>query len=190
MLSRLAEQVGPGPGSTHRPWTRVGVVFATGHVFYELVAGVGMPIASVIGPAPAAALFGSGGVVAFREAGRQPRSRDRTFAVLNGVFLAAVLAHFSGWPRARRWGLPWLTECEGLSGRLMPPYNLMLYASGVAAVGGVVETGRGRGWRAVTPAVLVPAVVVPWLIGEQHRDHARLVDQAQRTPGWWNRRLR
>jgi hypothetical protein len=186
MLNRRAA----GPQPTRRPWTRVGVVGATGHVFYELAAGVGMPFASVLGPAAAAALFGSGGVVAFREAGRQPRSLDTTFALLNGCFLSAVLAHFAGWPRTRRRGLPWLTECEGLSGRLMPPYNLMLYASGVAAVGGVVETGRGRGWRAVTPAVLVPAVVVPWLIGEQHRDHARLVAQAQRRAGWWNRRLR
>ena len=163
---------------------------ATGHVFYGLVAGVGMPFASVIGAAPAATLFGLGGVVAFREAGRLPRSRDTTFAVLNGFFLSAVLAHLSAWPRTSRRGLPWLTECEGLSGRLMPPYNLMLYASGVAAVGGLLETGRGRGWRGVAPAVLVPAVVVPWLIGEQHRDHARLVAQAQRRPGWWNRRLR
>src|SRR5215210_2464504 len=117
MLSRPA---GPaGPFSTRRPWTRLGVVGATGHVFYELAAGVGMPFASVIGPAPAATLFGLGGVVAFREAGRQPRSRDTTFAVLNGFLLSAVLGHFSSWPRTRRGGLPWLTECEGLSGRLI-----------------------------------------------------------------------
>jgi hypothetical protein len=187
--ARVTGQV-PTPTPARRPWTRVGTAGVCAHVFYELGAGVGMPLASLLGPGPAAALFGGGGVVAFREAGRQPRSRDTAFAVLNGVFLSAVVAHFSAWPRLWRRGLPWLTECEGLSGRLMPPYNVLLYGSGIAAVGGLVETGRGHGWRAVVPAVLVPAAVVPWLVGEQHRDHARLMAQAQRRPGWWNRRLR
>jgi len=159
------------------------------HVFYELGAGVGMPFASRLGPAPAATVWALSSAAAFREAGRQPPSRDPVFAVLNGMFLSAVIAHFAAWPRTWSAGLPWLTECEGLSGRLMPPYNLLLYVSGVAAVGGLVETGRGRGRRAFAP-LLVPAVVVPWLVREQHRDHARLIAQAQRRPGWWNRRLR
>jgi hypothetical protein len=180
----------PAPTPARRPWTRVGTVGACAHIFYELGAGVGMPFASLIGPGPAAAVFGGGGVLAFREAGRQPRSRDTAFAMLNGFFLSAVLAHFSGWPQSSAAKLRWLTECEGLSGRLMPPYNLLLYMSGVAAVGGLVETGRGRGRQAVVPAVLVPAAIVPWLVGEQHRDHARLRDQARRRPGWWNRRRR
>jgi hypothetical protein len=195
MLNRLfdgAQVTGHAstPASASRPWTRVGTVGACAHVFYELGAGVGMPFVSLIGPGPAAAIFGGGGVVAFRAAGRQPRSRDSAFAMLNGLLLSAVLAHLSGWPRSSSARLPWLTECEGLSGRLMPPYNVLLYVSGIAAVGGLVETGRGRGWRAVAPAVLVPAAIVPWLVGEQQRDHARLLAQAQRRPRWWNRRLR
>jgi hypothetical protein len=65
-------------------------------VFYELAAGVGMPLASRLGPRAAAALWGAGTVVAFREAGRQPQSRDSAFAALNAGFLSAAIAHFVG----------------------------------------------------------------------------------------------
>jgi hypothetical protein len=101
--------------------------------------------------------------------------------VLDGLYVGAVVAHLAAWPRTRPW-LPWLTECEGMSGRLMPAYNLVLLGSVVAGVGGLVEARRP--WAAVVPLV-VAAVMVP----EQHREHARLVAQARRRPGWWNRRL-
>jgi hypothetical protein len=130
------------------------------------------------------ALWSAGTVVAFREAGRQPHSRDSAFAALNATFLSAVIAHFAGWPRTSVAGLPWLTECEGLSGRLMAPYNLMLYVSGLAALGGLVENRRGALWGA-----LVPALAVPRLVREQHREYARLRVRAAQRPGWWNRRL-
>jgi hypothetical protein len=39
------------------------------HVFYELTAGVRMPLAFRIGPQAASAVFGVGGVVVFRQAG-------------------------------------------------------------------------------------------------------------------------
>src|SRR3954447_23984035 len=86
---------------TGRPWTRLGTVALAAHVFYELAAGVGMPFASRLGAGPAAAVWGSGSVLVFRHAGRQDRSDDKAFAVLNGMFLTAVLAHFTGWPRRR-----------------------------------------------------------------------------------------
>ena len=172
-----------------RLWTRVGTVANCAHVFYELAAGVGMPLASRVGPAPSAALFGGGTLLLVRAAGRQPRSRDPVFAVANAMFLSAVLAHLAAWPRTRVAGLPWLTECEGLSGRLMPPYNLVLYTSGVAAIGGLVETGRDRPWRAAAIGTAVPVVLVPWLGRLQHEEHHRLRAEARRRPRWWNRRL-
>ena len=141
-----------------RLWTRVGTVANCAHVFYELAAGVGMPLASRVGPAPSAVLFGGGSLLLVREAGRQPRSRDMAFVVANATFLSTVLAHLTAWPRTRVAGLPWLTECEGLSGRLMAPYNLVLYTSGVAAIGGLVETGRDRPWRAAAIGTAVPVV--------------------------------
>lgn len=167
-----------------RPWTQAATVAVGAHVFYELAAGVAMPLASLVGPGPAAAFVGAGSAVAFREAGRQPRSRDAAFAVLNGMFLSAVIAHFASWPRTRVAGLPWLTECQGLTGRLMPPYNAILYASGVAALGGLLENRRGALW-----GTAVPAAMVPFLMFEAPREYARLRAQARRRPRWWNRRL-
>ena len=173
-----------GRRSARRFWTRLGTLGAAAHVFYELGAGVGMPLASRAGAAPTAALWGASSVVAFREAGRQPPSRDAAFAVLNGMFLSAVVAHLTGWPRRRVAGLPWLTECEGLTGRVLAPYNVLLYVSGVAAVGGLAENRRGV-WGA-----LLPLGLTPWLRREQWREISRLRLQARREPRWWNRRLR
>jgi hypothetical protein len=184
MLARSATGSLVLEGSGRRPWTRVGSVGIAAHVFYELAAGVGMPFASRLGPVPAAVCWGAGSAIAFRQAGRQPPSRDAAFAALNGGFLSAVIAHFAGWPRTKLAGLPWLTECEGLTGAPIQPYNVILHVSGVAAVGGLAENRRGR-----VLGVVIAAVLVPWLIGEQHRELGRLRAQARRRPGWWNRRL-
>jgi hypothetical protein len=175
----------PPVGFQRRPWTRLGTVGASAHVFYELAAGVGMPFASRVGPTSAAAFWGASTVIAVREAGRQPRSRDAAFAALNATLLSAVIAHFASWPRKRVAGLPWLTECEGLSGKVIQPYNVILYTSAVATIGGLAENRHGR-----VLGVLLPAVLVPWLMSEQHREFSRLLAQARRHPGWWNRRLR
>lgn len=144
-----------------------------------------MPFASRLGPTTTAALWASSTVAAYHHAGKQAGSRDVVFAVLNGAYLSAVIAHFLAWPRTTKSGLPWLTECEGLRGPVIAPYNAILHVSAVAAIGGLLENRRGAAW-----GVLVPAVTVPWLLGEQRREFQRLVVQARRHPGWWNRRLR
>jgi hypothetical protein len=166
-----------------RPWTRLGTAGAGAHVLYELVCGVAVPFASRIGVWPATALYAVGSVVAIREAGRQPPERDRGFSVLCGFYLSAVLAHLAGWPRTSRAGLPWLTECEGIDGRPIAAYNVILYVSAVGAVGGLAEN-RGVAWGAA-----VPPVVVPLLVAVQHQEVARLQQQARARPRWWNRRL-
>ena len=165
-----------------RPWTQAAVLGGGAHVLYELLAGVGMPFAALVGPVPAAAWWVGSTALGVREAGRRPVSWDPVFAVVDGLYLAAVVAHLTGWPRVRPW-LPWLAECEGLRGPVVHPYNVVLWASGVAAVGGLRENRRG-----LAGALVVP-VVVPWLLGAQHREHRRLLTQARRRPGWWNRRL-
>jgi hypothetical protein len=165
-----------------RPWTRLGTVAIAAHVFYELACGVAMPSASIVGPAPAAAGWVSGSAWLYRSAGRQPRSRDRLFAVVNGVYLAAVIAHFAYWPKRWRAGVPLLVECEGLRGRVIVPYNMILYASGIAAAGGVYENRNLA--TAATPIVLVPI-----LIGLQRWEFMRIRRHARRRPAWWNRRL-
>lgn len=153
------------------------------HLAYELGAGVALPLASRLGAARVAVLYAGSAYVAFREAGRRASTADAAFAVLNGALLSAVLGHVASWPRTRRAGLPWLRECEGLEGRLIVPYNMILYASFVAAVGGLAENRRPL-WGLSTPLVLVPLFV-----SETPREYQRLLAQAAREPRWWNRRL-
>ena len=153
-----------------RPWTRAAASWTGAHVFYELLAGVAMPFASRLGPRTAAAFWAGSTVAAYHHAGRQPAARDDVFGALNGLYLSAVIAHFLGWPRTTRMGLPWLTECEGLTGPVISPYNVILHLSGITAVGGLVENRRAAVWGA-----LVPLLTVPWLLGEQQREFSRLV---------------
>jgi hypothetical protein len=166
-----------------RPWTRLAAIGAGAHVFYELAAGVAMPFASRTGPLPMAMVFGGSTAWVLDRAGRRPDG-DTMFSLIDGVYLSAVLGHFATWPRTSVAGVPWLVECEGLTGRLMPPYNLILHVSGVAAVAGLVENRRGGWW-----GVLVPLALTPALVFETPREYARLRTQARRRPRWWNRRL-
>lgn len=144
-----------------------------------------MPLASRVGVTAATTGYAVSSVVAYRTAGRLSSSRgDRRFAVANGLFASAVISHFTSWPRTTRAGLPWLTECEGIEGRLMGPYNALLYVSSVAAVGGAVENRRAWRWFAVTLLV-----VAPLLRRETSPEYQRLLTQAAERPRWWNRRL-
>nr|WP_146218433.1 hypothetical protein [Micromonospora acroterricola] len=170
-----------------RPLTRIATAGLAAHVFFELGAGVGMPAASVLGPAPAAGLWALTTGTLLRTAGTRPASSDGVFAVSNGVGLAAVIAHLRGWPRRRtRLGLPWLRECEGLGPELMRYYNPILYVSGAAALGALLRENRS----APRYVPLLTLGLVPLLIVTQHAEHWRLREMSHRRPGWWNRRLR
>lgn len=174
----------PGSFVNQRSWTRAGVVAVSGHLVYELLAGVSVPMASRVG-IKSVTRYAAGAVALYRAADHVPPSRGhRRFAVLNGLFASMVIAHFTSWPRTTRAGLPWLIECEGIEGRLIGPYNLLLHGSAVAAVAGVVENRRGWPWFVATVAV-----VVPLLRRETDREFQRLLAQADQTPRWWNRRL-
>jgi hypothetical protein len=157
-----------------------------GHVLFELVAGVGMPLASIAGPVPAASLWvlTIGGL--WRAAGIRPASADRLFAIVNGLGLTAVVAHLTGWPHTRsRLALPWLEDCEGLGPELMRFYNPILYISGAACVVGLIRENRSA---PAGPALLTLALT-PTLIAIQHREFHRPTQVAAAEPGWWNRRL-
>jgi hypothetical protein len=169
-----------------RPLTRVTAASTAGHVFFELAAGVGMPLTSLLGPVPAATAWAVGTATAWRAAGTRPTADDPAFTVLNSVSLAAVIAHLIGWPRRRtRLGIPWLTDCEGLGPRLMPYYNPILYVSGTAAVAGLLleNDSAPRSLPLLTPPL------VPLLVAAQRAEHRRLKAIAAARPGWWNRRL-
>jgi hypothetical protein len=169
-----------------RPFTRLATAGLAGHVFFELAAGVGMPFASVVGPLPAAIVWASGSVTLDRLAARPSPAGDRVLTAMNGLGLAAVVAHLAGWPRRRtRVGLPWLVDCEGLGPDLMRWYNPVVHASGVAALGGLLAENRAAprwlGWSQLA--------AVPVLVRLQHGEHRRLRALARTRPGWWNRRL-
>jgi hypothetical protein len=168
-----------------RRWTRLGTVAIAAHAFYELASGVAMPFSSFVGPAPASALWATGSMWLSRTAGRRPHSDDGFFAVVNGVYLSAVIAHFVYWPTRWRAGMPLLTECEGLKGRAITPYNAILYVSAITALGGMYENRN-----AAKRGVVVPILLVPMLILVQNAEFKRLRTQALRRPAWWNRRLR
>ena len=171
-------------GRGGRPWTRAAVLCQAAHIGYEAGAGVGMPLASRLGFGPTGALWGITSAAAWRAAGRAPRSRDPAFALVDGLCLAAVLAHLASWPHERGLRAPCLRQCEGLDGRAMPAYNLLLYAGGATAAAGLRENRRGA------VVGMLPLVLVPRIGREQHGEVARLRARARETPRWWNRRLR
>jgi hypothetical protein len=168
-----------------RPWTRLGVLAVTGHLAYELASGVGVPLASRVGVTAASAGYMLSSVVTYRAAGRLPAPvGDRWFAVANGLFASAVISHFTSWPTTTRGGLPWLSECEGLEGKVVGPYNVLLYVSALAAVGGAIENRSASRWF-----VLSTLIAVPVLRRGTPPEYERLLAQAVERPRWWNRRL-
>ena len=156
-----------------------------GHLGYELAAGVAVPLASRVGIRVAAAGYALGAATVYRAASRSlgPHG-DRVSASANGLFLSAVIAHYTTWPRTRRRGFPWLLESEGLGPDIIGPYNVLLQVSAVAAVAGLVENRRA--WPA---AVITVGVALPVLRSVTPREYQRLLEQAATTPRWWNRRL-
>lgn len=170
-----------------RPFTRLGIAGLAAHVFLELGAGVGMPLASLLGPSRAAALWAGSTFAAGRAAGRGAPRHDRAFALVNGSGLAVVIAHLTGWPRRPgRLGAVWLADCEGLGPAMMKYYNPVLHASAAAAAIAMVRE-RGTA-HPVLP--LLPVLAVPAARRAQHAEHRRLLVMARQAPAWWNRRLR
>src|SRR4051812_49965298 len=156
-----------------------------GHLAYELVGGVGVPLASRVGVTAATTGYAVASVVAYRAAGHlSAPAGDRRFAVTNALFASAVIAHLTSWPRVSRAGLPWLTECEGLEGRLVGPYNALLYLSAVAAVGGAIENRREWRWVVMTPGVVLPGLRWGAPAGDE-----RLLSPAAQEAHWWDRPL-
>jgi len=169
-----------------RPFTQIAALGLGGHVFFELAAGAGMPLASVIGPGQAAGLWAAATAGTVREAQRRPGTKSAVFGLVNGFGLAAVLGHFSAWPKERtRLGLPWLADCEGLGRELMPAYNTILYVSAVASLGGLVrESSSGR-----RMGLLFAIAAAPVLVIGQRWEFQRLQRLAEQRPNWWNRAL-
>jgi len=162
--------------ATSRPFTRVATLGLAGHVSFELAAGVGLPLASVIGPVPAAGLCAASTASTFRAEERRPRNRGplvRTGERLRHRRCDIALLRLA----EAAYGLPWLADCEGLGPELMPA---ILYVSGSAALAGLLRESRGG--RLLGGALAVG--IVPVLMAGQRWEFRRLQDQAQRRPQW------
>jgi hypothetical protein len=168
-----------------RPWTRLGIVGMAGHLGYELAAGVGIPLASRVGPFVAGGGYAGALAAAYRGAGHIDGYRgEALFAALNGVFLAAVVNHYTLWPRDPERRIPWLAECEGLRGRVIGPYNVMLQGAALSSLAGLMENRKG--WRWGLGFAMATFPLFRWATP---REYGRLVQRARCRPRWWNRRL-
>lgn len=179
---RSREQV-PQPG---RPLTRTAIAGLAAHIWFELGAGVGAPLASVLGPRRAAAFWTVTTAGAWHEASRVSHVGDTFFAVTDAFAVAALVGHLRAWPTRRGLaGVPWLRDCEGLGPELMPVYNSILYVSAVA--GGAALLRENAGARRWPIAVTLASVPVLSLV--QRVEFRRLCRQALAEPSWWTRRL-
>jgi hypothetical protein len=132
-----------------RRWTGVAIVAIAAHHGIELVAGLGLPGEPLLGRRRAvlgwaAAL--SAQLVAASFGGRQ---WDQVLVAANGSFQALAAQHYVSWPWRFRWGVPVLTEAEGLPARWLPAYNAALLTAIIAAtIGTFTEFSAGqRRWH-------------------------------------------
>ena len=164
-----------------RPSHAAGGLLTAVHQAVELGFGTGVIGQSAAGLAPAIAAsvaFDAGWVAAARR-GRA----DRTLGFLAGVAVGVPVIHFTLWPWKLRKGLPVLTEAEGLPPRLMPLYNVVLYAWALAGLVAVATDTprRARPWALAGAASVIgirPAA-------RAHFDWMAV--EARRNPRWWNR---
>ncbi len=157
------------------------------HHGFELASGVGLVLQPELGLVPACALWGTQIPVWISLAGRPDRRWDRLLAVWSGAAVAGAFVHFLLWPwRRARWGVPVLTEAEGLAPASLPAYTALLYAWGTAsAVSIVLEVSPGhRRWA------LLGLASLPLLRHSARHHFAWLTDVATTDPQWWNRGVR
>jgi hypothetical protein len=170
-----------------RPWTVTAAALTAAHHGFELSSGVGLVLQPELGLGPAAALWGVQIPVWIALAARVDRRWDGVLAAGSGMALAGAFVHFLLWPwRCNRWGLPVLTEAEGLRSESLPVYNALLYAWGAASVLSIaaeVAPGRRR-WA------LVGVAALPLLRRSARHHFSWITEVAATEPRWWNRGVR
>ncbi len=167
-----------------RPWTAMVAILTAAHHGFELTTGVGLVWQPELGLGPASALWGAQIPLWVTVAARGSRRWDRLLAVLSGTTLAGVFVHFLIWPWHRnRLGIPILTEAEGLQPKVLPAYNALLHAWGVACALSILHEIRpgARRWS------LVGLAALPLLRRSAQHHFSWLTQEAQRNPAWWNR---
>ena len=159
-------------------------ILTAAHHGFELTSGVGLVWQPELGLGPASALWGVQIPLWVALAARGGRRWDRLLAVLSGTALAGVFVHFLLWPWHRnRAGMPILTEAEGLDSRVLPAYNALLQAWGIACALSIIYEVRpgARRWS------LVGLAAVPLLRRSAQHHFFWLAQEARNNPAWWNR---
>jgi len=122
----------------------------------------------------------------FLVAARGSRRWDGVLALLSGAGLAGVIVHFTLWPwRRNRFGIPVLTEAEGLPPSRLPAYNTILGLWGLASILSLLELSPSRRRWA-----LVGLAGLPLLRRSARHHFAWATTEADVHPAWWNRGLR
>jgi hypothetical protein len=160
------------------------VLGTAAHHSFELGSGIGLVFQPELGLAGSGALWSIQLPLWAAMAARGSTRFDRQLAVLSGTALGGALVHFFIWPWHRnRYGLPVLTEAEGLDQTRLGAYNAVLYAWGCSAAASIIfeQSPRTRRWSlvalAATPALALSA-----------KHHFRWINQqARENPAWWNR---
>ncbi len=169
--------------AVRRPLHVAAVAGVAVHNAFELGAGAGLIFQPELGLAGAAALWGTWLPAWAALAAYGGRRFDGPLAFLAGGGLGMALLHFVVWPTGRRYGLPVLTAAEGMTARLLPAYNAVLYAWAAASVAALArETPRGR------RAPVVPGIAAALAMRPNVDRHLRwLRADAARRLRWWNR---
>jgi hypothetical protein len=107
-------------GIVRRPLHALTSVATAVHHGFELAAGTGLVFQPYLGLRGAAAVWSIVLPGWFAVAARGSARWDRALAFLAGLSVGGSAVHFTLWPSARRGGLPFLMEAEGLRVEQLP----------------------------------------------------------------------
>ncbi|HEY1988685.1 MAG TPA: hypothetical protein VGG43_04420 [Acidimicrobiales bacterium] len=169
-----------------RPLSLVAVAGTAAHHSFELGNGVGLVWQPELGLGGAGALWVVQLGLWSWMAARGGKRWDPVLAMLAGSGMAGVVVHFTLWPWKRnRFGIPVLTEAEGLPASRLPAYNTILGVWGLASALSVLELSPSRRRWALFGLAALPVLR---LSARHHFKWA--VVQSEQNPAWWNRGFR
>jgi hypothetical protein len=157
------------------------------HHGFELAKGIGLVWQPELGLVGAGVLWGTQLPAWAALAWGGGVRGNKVLAVASGASLGGALVHYLLWPwRFDRFGIPYLTEAEGMPASALPAYNAVLRAWVVASLSSIARevSPRDRAWVAVGLAT------TPLLIVSAKHHFVWLHEQSDANPAWWNRGAR
>ena len=166
-----------------RPLSLLAVAGTAAHHSFELGNGVGLVWQPELGLGRAGTFWAVELGLWSWLAARGGKRWDPVLAMLAGSGLAGVVVHFTLWPwKWNRFGIPVLTEAEGLPPSRLPAYNAILGVWGLASILSLLELTPNRRRWALTGLAALPVL----RLSARHHFNWALA-QAEENPAWWNR---